>query len=75
MDEKEAVKKGFFNYVLHKKYRYIDFLEPLLGLPLAYSALRILEGQFNLVTYVLIFVLLLIYLPTVVVFLESKRFS
>ncbi len=65
-------KRGFFSYLWNKKYKYADFLEPLLALPFAYALLRILEGQFNTLTFVIIFVLLLIYLPTIIVFAEMK---
>jgi hypothetical protein len=68
-------KKGFYGYLWSKKYKYSEFLEPLFALPFAYALLRILEGQFNTLTFVIIFVLMLIYLPTIIVFVESKRFS
>jgi hypothetical protein len=68
-------KRGFFSHLWHKKYKYSAFLEPLLALPFAYAILRVLEGQFNTLTFIIIFVLLLIYLPTLVVFVESKRYS
>ncbi|MEM4247376.1 MAG: hypothetical protein QXR48_01220 [Candidatus Woesearchaeota archaeon] len=66
-------KRGFFSYLWNKKYKYTDFIEPLLALPFAYALLRVLEGQFNTLTFVIIFVLVLIYLPTIVVFAEMKR--
>lgn len=66
-------KRGFFSHLWNKKYKYTDFLEPLLALPFAYALLRVLEGQFNILTFVIIFVLVLIYLPTIVVFAEMKR--
>jgi len=66
-------KRGFLSYLWNKKYKYTDFLEPLLALPFAYALLRILEAQFNTLTFVIIFVLLLIYLPAIVVFAEMKR--
>ncbi|MEM4239901.1 MAG: hypothetical protein QXM31_00115 [Candidatus Woesearchaeota archaeon] len=68
-------KRGFLGFLLHKQYRYWDFLEPFLALPFAYALLRILEAQFNTLTFVVIFVLVLIYLPALVVFAEMKRFS
>lgn len=68
-------KKGFFSYMLHKKYNYHEFIEPLLALPFGYAVLRLLEGQFNTLTFIVLFVLVLIYLPTLVVFVESKRYS
>jgi len=67
-------KEGFLSYLWHRKYSARDFLEPLSGMPFAYALLRILEGQFNLLTVVLVFVLVLIYLPTIIVFVESKNF-
>ncbi len=67
-------KRGFLRYLSRKKYTYHDFFEPLLALPFAYVLLRILEGQFNTLTFILIFVLVLIYLPTIVVFIESRRY-
>jgi type III secretory pathway component EscU len=71
MDE----KRGFFSFMWHKKYHFTDFLEPLLALPFGYALLRILEAQFNTLTFIIIFVLLLIYLPTLIVFVEGKRYS
>ncbi len=68
-------KRGFGSYLWHKKYHYYDFIEPLLALPFAYAALRILEAQFNTLTFIILFVLLLIYLPTIIVFAEMKRLS
>jgi hypothetical protein len=68
-------KRGFFSYLWRRKYRYSDFLEPLLALPFGYAGLRILEAQFNTLTFIVLFVLLLIYLPTLVVFAEMKRLS
>lgn len=68
-------KRGFFSYMLHKKYDYHEFIEPLLALPFGYALLRLLEGQFNTLTFIVIFVLMLIYLPTLVVFVESRRYS
>ena len=68
-------KRGFFSHIAHRKYDWHDFAEPLLALPFAYAALRILEGQFNTLTFILLFVLVLIYLPTIVVFVENKRLS
>ncbi len=66
-------KRGFLSYLWHKKYSAGEFFEPLLGLPFAYIVLRILEGQLNTLTFVLVFVLVLIYLPTIIVFAESRR--
>lgn len=68
-------KKGFLSYIFHKKYDYHEFIEPLLALPFAYAVLRLLEGQFNTLTMIIFFVLVLIYLPTIVVYVESKRYS
>jgi len=68
-------KRGFFSHMLGRKYDWHDFVEPLTALPFAYALLRLLEGQFNIVTFVLIFVLVLIYWPTVAVFIESKRLT
>ncbi len=70
-----AEKRGFFHYLLHKKYHAHEFIEPVLALPFAYALLRILEGQFNTLTFILIFVLVLIYLPTIIVFIDSKRYA
>ena len=67
MDE----KRGSLSYLWHRKYKYKDFIEPLFALPFAYLLLRILEGTLNTLTFVLIFVLVLIYLPAVIVFVES----
>ncbi|MBN1644678.1 hypothetical protein JW851_01380 [Candidatus Woesearchaeota archaeon] len=36
-------KKGFIYYLKHKKWKKIEFLEPLLIVPLAYLALLIVE--------------------------------
>ena len=67
-------KEGFGHYLNHKKYTYREiFLEPVLALPFAYVLLRILEGTFNTLTFILIFIMVLIYLPTLVVFLESPK--
>jgi type III secretory pathway component EscU len=70
-----AEKRGFFSWMWHKKYYYREFLEPLLALPFAYALLRILEAQFNTLTFIIIFVLLMVYLPAIVVFVEGKRYS
>jgi hypothetical protein len=66
-------KKGFSSYLWRKKYRWHEFAEPLLALPFGYGLLRILEGQFNTLTFIIIFVLLLIYLPTLIVVAESMK--
>ncbi len=66
-------KGGLLSFVWHKKYKYRDFVEPLFALPFAYALLRILEGTINTLTFVLIFVLVLIYLPAIIVFVESPR--
>ncbi|MEM2916727.1 MAG: hypothetical protein QXT19_05235 [Candidatus Woesearchaeota archaeon] len=66
-------KRGFLGWLWHNKYNYMDFIEPLLALPFAYAVLRILEGQFNTLSFVIVFVLVLIYLPAIVVFTESRR--
>ncbi len=66
-------KRGFISALWHKKYRYLDFIEPLLALPFGYAILRVLEGQFNTLSFMIIFVLVLIYLPAIVVFAESRR--
>jgi hypothetical protein len=68
-------KRGFLSYLWHKKYDFHEFIEPLLALPFGYALLRLLEGQFNTLTFIVIFVLVLIYLPTIVVYAESKRYS
>jgi hypothetical protein len=68
-------KRGFLYYVRHKRYAAREFFEPLLALPFAYVLLRILEAQFNTLTFILLFVLVLIYLPALVVFVESKRYG
>lgn len=65
-------KKGFLSSMLHKKYSYYEFIEPLLALPFAYAVLRLLEGQFNILTMIIVFVLVLVYLPAIVVYVESK---
>lgn len=67
-------KEGFSSYLWNRKYSARDFLEPLSGMPFAYALLRILEGQLNLLTIVIVFILVLIYLPTIIVFVESKNF-
>ena len=64
-------KQGFLHYLLKKKYTWREFAEPVLALPFAYAALRMLEGQWNTLTLVLVFVLVLVYLPAIVVFTES----
>lgn len=35
-------KKGFVNYLKHKKWKINDFLEPILAVPLAYAVLRLI---------------------------------
>lgn len=35
-------KKGFVNYLKHKKWKTNDFLEPILAVPLAYIVLRLI---------------------------------
>ncbi len=35
-------KKGFVNYLKHKKWKITDFLEPILAVPLAYIVLRLI---------------------------------
>lgn len=37
-------KKGFVNYLKHKKWKINDFLEPVLAVPLAYVVLRLIAG-------------------------------
>ena len=69
----EEHPRVFFSFLFHHRYDYHDFLEPLLALPFAYGLLRILEGQFNTLTFIILFVLVLIYLPTLVVFTEYAR--
>lgn len=71
----QGKKEGFWAFLAHRKYDYHDFLEPLLALPFAYALLRILEGQFNTLTFIIIFVLVLIYLPAIAVFVHSKRYA
>jgi hypothetical protein len=66
-------KRGFLSRLWHRKYSYLDFIEPLLALPFGYALLRILEGQFNTLSFMIVFVLVLIYLPAIVVFAESRR--
>jgi len=66
-------KEGFLSYLLHKKYTYKEFAEPLLAVPFAYAALRLLEGQFNILTFVIIFVLVLVYMPAIIVFTEGSK--
>ncbi len=66
------MKKGFIDYLLHAKYSYHDFFEALLALPFGYALLRILEGRYNTLTFVIVFVLFLVYLPAIVVFIESR---
>jgi hypothetical protein len=63
--------RSFLGYLWHKKYTYREFLEPLLALPFGYAALRLLEGQYNTLTVILVFVLVLIYLPTIIVMTEG----
>ena len=68
-------KEGYAGFLLHKKYDWHKFVEHLLAMPFAYALLRVLEGQFNTLTFILIFVLMLIYLPAMVVFVERKRYQ
>lgn len=63
--------RGFLGYLWHKKYTYREFLEPLLALPFGYAALRLLEGQYNTLTVILVFILVLIYLPAIIVMTEG----
>lgn len=67
------MKEKFLHYVLHKKYHAHEFVEPVVALPFAYALLRMLEGQFNTLTMVLLFVLVLIYLPAIIVFVQTTR--
>jgi hypothetical protein len=66
-------KRGFWSNLWHKKYHWHEFAEPLLALPFGYGLLRILEGQFNTLTFIIVFVLILIYLPTLIVVAENMR--
>jgi hypothetical protein len=68
-----AGREGFMGYLWRKRYSYRDFLEPVLALPFAYAILRILEGQYNTLTIVLVFVLVLVYLPAIIVMVESTK--
>lgn len=38
-------RKGFVNYLKHKKWKINDFLEPILAVPIAYIVLKLIaEG-------------------------------
>jgi len=66
-------KEGFLTWLWHRKYSWKDFAEPFLALPFAYVILRMLEGQWNTLTLILVFVVVLIYLPAIVVYTESTN--
>lgn len=47
-------KKGFVNYLKHKKWKINDFLEPILAVPLAYVVLRLIANGITPLTIILV---------------------
>lgn len=66
-------KKGFLAHVFTKKYHVLDFIEPFVALPFGFLAVRLLEFRFDVLTLMLGFALLLIYLPALIVVFEGQK--
>lgn len=66
-------KRGFSKYLLTKRYDLLDFVEPLVLLPFGFLIVRLLEFRLDLLTLMLAFVLLFVYLPALIVVFESPR--
>ena len=47
-------KKGFVNYLKHKKWKINDFLEPILAVPLAYVVLSLIANGITPLNIILI---------------------
>ena len=60
---RHIAKRGFIYYLRNKKYKVLDFLFPLLGLPFAYSLVLLLNEGFTALTLGFAIILILGYFP------------
>lgn len=63
-------KRGFVSFLVHKKWRVVDFLEPLAALPFAFCIIYVIENGLGGFGLIMCMFLLFIYLPSVVVFFD-----
>lgn len=66
-------KKGFLSYLRQKRFSAAEIFEALVFLPFAYELIRVINGKFDYITIILAGVLLFIYAPALLVFLNWRR--
>ena len=64
---------GFLTYLKNKRFSAAELFEALVFLPFAYELIRVINGNFDYITIILAGVLLFIYAPALLVFLNWRR--
>ncbi len=66
-------KGGFLAYLRQKRFSVAELFEAFVFLPFAYEIIRVISGKFDYITIILAGVLLFIYAPALIAFLNWRR--